>query len=257
MPGRPVVFLGPSLPLDRARSELPDAVFLPPIKRGSLLPLLDAPPASIGIIDGEFFQSFAISTQEILLFLERGIPVFGSSSMGALRAVELAPYGMVGIGAVFEMFRDERLQADDEVAMVFCPTTLAPLSEPMVNFRVALAECGRSGLLSADEVCHLTAALKAAYFPDRTLPRFYAELQRLVGATRAQTIREWWRHDAPNVKAQDALLLLRRVHSIHSADARALRQPAANPPAPHSTAQHLARTSSTSPTCPAPSGQQR
>ena len=63
------------------------ALYLPPVKRSSLKPFLDNPPSAIGIIDGEFYQSLALSTQEILPFLDRGVPVFGSSSMGALRAV--------------------------------------------------------------------------------------------------------------------------------------------------------------------------
>src|SRR5437868_7905762 len=95
---RPIVFLGPSLPVEQARQILPAALYLPPVKRSSLKPFLADPPSAIGIIDGEFYQSLAVSTQEILPFLELGIPVFGSSSMGALRAVELEAYGMVGVG---------------------------------------------------------------------------------------------------------------------------------------------------------------
>ncbi|HXW07384.1 MAG TPA: TfuA-like protein [Vicinamibacterales bacterium] len=209
----PVIFLGPSLPLAEAQRELPDGVFLPPIRRGGLLPLLDDPPSAIGIVDGEFFQSFAISTQEILLYLERGVPVFGASSMGALRAVELEPHGMVGVGEVFEMFRDGRLEADDEVAMTFCPETLRPLSEPMVNFRVALAQGCREGLLSRRECRLLTMRLKAAYFPERTVPRLFRELRRLLTPERAARIQDWWCRSAPNVKAADARSLLRRIRS--------------------------------------------
>ena len=211
MASRPLVFLGPSLPLADAQRELPDAVFLPPIKRCSLLPFLDDPPPAIGIVDGEFFQSFAISTQEILLFLERGVPVFGASSMGALRAVELEPYGMTGVGEVFEMFRDGRLNADDEVAMTFCPETLRALSEPMVNLRGGLRESRRQGLLSAAECRRVIARLKAAYFPDRTLPRLFQEVQRIVSPDRVVRIRQWWRQSAPDVKAADARSLLRRM----------------------------------------------
>lgn len=211
MAHRPVIFLGPSLPLAEAQRELPGGIFLPPVKRGSLLPFLDDPPSSIGIVDGEFFQSFAVSTQEILLYLERGVPVFGSSSIGALRAVELEPYGMIGVGRVFEMFRNGRLDADDEVAMTFCPVTLRPLSEPMVNFRVAIAESCRQGVLSRAECRLITRSLKAAYFPERTLPRLFQELQRLLPPERSIEAREWWRRSAPDVKGADARLLLRRM----------------------------------------------
>jgi hypothetical protein len=213
MSNLPAVFLGPSLALDDARGLLPEATYLPPIKRGSLLPLLDDPPAAIGIVDGEFFQSFAISTQEILLCLERAIPVFGASSMGALRAVELEPFGMTGIGRIFTMFRDGRLDADDEVAMTFCPETLRPLSEPMVNFRLALAACHAQRLLSASECRTLRARLKTAYFPERTVPRFFEELARVVPPDRCAAVRAWW-PSAPNAKAEDARALLARMHAL-------------------------------------------
>ena len=206
--GRPIVFLGPSLPVSEARQELPDAVFLPPVKRGSLYGLLPDLPSAIGIVDGEFYQSFAISTQEILVFLERGVPVFGSSSMGALRAVELDPHGMIGVGTVYRMFRSGALDADDEVAMTFCPDTLRPLSEPMVNFRVALAAARRAGLLTAGQSRQLCRCLKAAYFPERTMSRFFAELARVIPQERLPALREWWREAAPNAKADDARRLL-------------------------------------------------
>ena len=156
-------------------------------------------------------KSFAISTQEILLYLERGVPVFGSSSMGALRAVELEAYGMTGVGEVFEMFRDGRLRADDEVAMTFCPDTLRPLSEPMVNLRHALAACRRQGLLSASECRRVTARLKAAYFPDRTVPHLFQELREIVTTDRWDQVRDWWRASAPDLKASDARALLRMM----------------------------------------------
>jgi TfuA protein len=213
MPARPVVFLGPSLTHAEAEQELPDGIFLPPIKRGSLLPFLDDVPPAIGIIDGEFFQSFAVSTQEILLFLERGVPVFGSSSIGALRAVELEAHGMIGIGRIFEMFRDGRLDADDEVAMTFCPETLRALSEPMVNFRIALDESCRQGVLSRRESAQLSARLKAVYFPDRTLPRFFQEVHDTLPPERVIEVREWWRRSSPNAKADDARSLLHLIRS--------------------------------------------
>jgi TfuA protein len=210
----PIVFLGPSLPVEDARRVLPGALYLPPVKRSSLKPFLDDPPSAIGIVDGEFYQSLAVSTQEILPFLERGIPVFGSSSMGALRAVELELYGMIGVGRVFEEFRSKRLNADDEVAMTFCPETLRPISEPMVNLRVAVAAAGREGLLSAIERSVLLRRMKALYFPERNLRRLFMEASRIVPEERMQSLRTWWLESAPNAKGEDAAELLGRIAQL-------------------------------------------
>ncbi len=53
------------------------------------------------LIDGYFHQVPSVQHKEILYALHQGLAVFGCSSMGALRAAELADFGMVGIGRVF------------------------------------------------------------------------------------------------------------------------------------------------------------
>ena len=57
--------------------------------------------------------------------------------MGALRAAELYPFGMIGIGAIFRAYREQRLHGDDEVALIHAPGALdwAPLSVPMIEVR--------------------------------------------------------------------------------------------------------------------------
>ena len=104
------IYLGPSLDTATAQSTL-EAVYLPPIKRGDLA-RLGPEIEKVGIIDGEFFQSLAVSTMEILPLLDRGVQVFGASSMGALRAVECEAYGMVGVGEIFAWFRDGLVDAN-------------------------------------------------------------------------------------------------------------------------------------------------
>ena len=44
--------------------------------------------------------------------------------MGALRAAELAPFGMIGIGTIFEAYRDGIYTDDDEVALLHRPAAL-------------------------------------------------------------------------------------------------------------------------------------
>jgi len=210
MTGRVVVFIGPSLSRDAAAHHAPDAVFLPPISRGGLERLLDAPPAAVGIVDGEFYQRLAISPKEILRLLDARIPVFGSSSMGALRAVELEPCGMIGVGVIFEQFRSGALDADDEVAMTFCPETLRPTSEPLVNMRMALGAACASSILSEAEAATLLDVMRDLYFPERTTGRLMKEAFQHLGPGRAAALRAWWPH-APDAKASDAIALLQKI----------------------------------------------
>lgn len=205
-----VIFLGPSLARDVAARHLPDACFLPPIARGGLDRFLKAPPRAIGIVDGEFYQRLAISPKEILPLLDAGVPVFGSSSMGALRAVELEAHGMLGVGEIFEQFRSGALDGDDEVAMTFCPETLRPLSEPLVNMRVALRAACEQGVITKDGAAGLVQAMRDVYFPERTVGRLLNEAARCLGADCAEALRAWW-PGAPNAKAADAVALLDRI----------------------------------------------
>src|SRR6185437_13385815 len=103
--------LGPTLPLADARAEL-DAVYLPPVAQGDVYRVTRLQPDAIGIVDGYFDRVPAVWHKEILWAMSCGIPVFGSASMGALRAAELAAFGMEGVGAIFEAYRDGVIEAD-------------------------------------------------------------------------------------------------------------------------------------------------
>jgi len=196
------VFLGPTLSAATARSLL-DARYLPPIRRGDLANL-GPEIRCVGIVDGEFYQSLAVSPKEILPLLERGVSVFGSSSMGALRAAELWPYGMVGVGRIFEAYRDGVVDADDEVAVIYDPKTFRPLSDPLINIRFALEEAVQRGRLSERRAGEALAQLRAIYFPGRSF-RLVSELCPELGGFPEQ--------NRPDQKGEDARLLLHAMRA--------------------------------------------
>lgn len=205
-----VIFLGPSLARTRARALL-DVDYRPPIKRGDLSGMLGDPPRFIGIIDGEFFQSLSVSTKEILPFLEAGVTVLGASSMGALRAVELERYGMIGIGRIFQLFQTGAIDADDEVAVSYCPETYVTSSVPLVNYRIALADAGEAGLISAAGSKRLIGIMKRLYFPDRTERKFWREAEATLSGKELCALREYFERERPDAKAADAVELLETV----------------------------------------------
>jgi TfuA protein len=195
-----VIFIGPSLRLELAK-QVVEAEYRPPIKRGDLAQL--GPEVNrIGIIDGEFYQSLAVSPKEILPFLDRGIEVYGSSSVGALRAVELRTYGMVGIGRVFQMYKDRIIDGDDEVALTYDPDTFRPTSEPLVNIRQALELAQKDGLVNAELAEGLIKHLKKLYFPLRSYT---------VVAQLCPHLKEFLFDRRPNIKQEDAISLLKTL----------------------------------------------
>ena len=225
---KPVIYLGPSLSLDHAQKVL-DADYRPPIKRGDITALLSDPPGIIGIIDGLFFQSLSISTKEILLALRKGITVLGASSMGALRAVELFPYGMRGIGKVFHMYKSGRIDADDEVGLVH-DDDWHPLSEPMINIRFALQEALNDKIISMEEKRYLVYIAKSLYFPERTYMRLFsiARQSQKVSEEKMGQLQAYILERSPNVKRDDALLLLKEVEKIQASISKDELKAAAN-----------------------------
>lgn len=208
------VFLGPSLPVARARAVLPDACYVGPIRRGDLIAVVKERPAIVGIIDGQFLQALAVSPREIFLALEAGITVLGAASMGALRAVEMSRYGMIGVGTIFRWFRDARLVAEDELAVAYDPATGAALSDALVNMRDAYSRAVAEQVISRDTRRVLIRLARGLYFPERTYPATLQLAEREVPRAELNRLRLWLHQRAPDLKADDALRLLRLARRL-------------------------------------------
>ena len=155
-----VVFLGPSLPLDEARTCL-RATYLPPAARGDVYRAVrDRAPRILVLIDGHVRERPAVWHRELLWALAQGVHVIGAASMGALRAAELGAFGMRGTGRIFAAYRDGRyapyadaFEDDAEVAVVHGPSELGsrPLTVALVDVRDALARAWRRGRFPGEE----------------------------------------------------------------------------------------------------------
>jgi hypothetical protein len=205
------VFLGPSLKWGEARTVLPNAQYLPPAKAGDVYTAVRAGATVIAIIDGYFEQVPAVWHKEILYALSVGVWVFGASSMGALRAAELHQFGMVGVGQIFEAYRDGVHEDDDEVVVVHVGQErgFAAVSDAMVNIRDGLAEALRRGIIGQLTHDTIAAAMKRRYYPERNwllIPEI-AEQEHLPSSEIDDLI-SFVKAERPNRKRLDALDLL-------------------------------------------------
>lgn len=215
------VFLGPSLPLERARRELPAATFLPPAQRGDVYRLVaNRQPTAIGLVDGLFDTVPAVVHKEILFALSQGVHVLGAASMGALRAAELWPYGMEGIGRIFERLRSEEWEADDEVAVAHgtAETGFRPCSVALATLRLGLEDAREAGYVSHETVAALSAAAQRQFYPDRSWEALYA-LGKEAGVADEElaALRSFVAHREPDAKRDDALALLARLQELTAA----------------------------------------
>ena len=207
------VFTGPTLSPEEARAEI-DAIYLPPVSEGDVYRVSLKSPRAIGIIDGYFECVPAVWHKEILWAMTQGIHVYGSASMGALRAVELAAFGMEGVGAIFEAYRDGTLEDDDEVAVAHGPaeTRYRPLSVAMVNIRFTLSSAVKARVISSATRVKLERIGKDLFYPDRTYPRILEVAAKAeVPEAELRAFREWLPRGEVNQKRTDALAMLRSM----------------------------------------------
>jgi hypothetical protein len=209
------VFAGPTIGAAEVQGEI-DAVVSGPASFGDVCRAAQTRPIAIAIIDGYFERVPAVWHKEILWAMSEGVHVFGSSSMGALRAAELSDFGMEGVGAIYESYRNGELEDDDEVAIVHGPAEdgFAPLSEAMVNIRATLAAATAAGIVAATTAETLTLIAKAQFYGERSYPALILEAESQgVDAREVQALRAWLPRGRVDQKREDAKLLLRRIRA--------------------------------------------
>jgi hypothetical protein len=205
------VFTGPTISPAEAGGEL-EAIYLQPAAEGDVYRASLKSPRAIGIIDGYFQSIPTVRHKEILWAMSHGIHMFGSASIGALRAAELAAFGMEGVGTIFEFYRDGMLEDDDEVAVVHGPREVGfrAGSEAMVNIRQTLRKAEFVGVISIKLRITLEKIGKELFYPDRN----YSVLLRCAserGMPEAELarLRQWLPEGEVNQKREDALTMLR------------------------------------------------
>lgn len=172
-----------------------------------LTALAECAPSTLVLLDGYYYTVPSVTHKELLYALDAGVRVIGAASLGALRAVELAPFGMEGTGRVFEAYRSGVLDGDDEVALLhaaaehgYRPTTVA-----LVEVRFALERLVAEGAVAADTAGRLIDSLKALPFTARDLARIEELARSLADGLAVALRRELARY---SVKQDDARLAL-------------------------------------------------
>jgi hypothetical protein len=212
------VFVGPTIRPDEVRAA-GDFVCLPPVAQGDVYRLLSARPRAIGIIDGYFEGVPSAWHKEILFAMAAGVHVFGSASMGALRAAELHAFGMRGVGAIFEDYHRGILEDDDEVAVLHGPAEagFVALSEPMVNVRATLRRAEREGVITAGARAMLAATAKSVFYQERSWDTVLAAADGAF-ASDLRALRDWLPHARVDQKRLDALAMLAAMQAFLADD---------------------------------------
>ncbi|RFB90848.1 antibiotic resistance protein [Rhizobium leguminosarum bv. trifolii] len=228
-----IIFAGPSLP--DAASLAGEAIHvLPPAMQGDVLAQVEQGANVVGLIDGGFEYAAPVWHKEILHALSLGVAVFGAASMGALRAAECHPFGMIGLGRIFEDYRTGRLVDDAAVALMHAPSALGskPLTIPLVNVSATLDAMEDRGLLAGGLRQELEDAANAIFFKRRTWRAIVEQCAGIAEPDRLQLLAALLSNSVDQ-KRLDALELLKAVQ-----DARDIRSNVDLPWKLHATAFH-------------------
>ena len=205
--------------LEKAKAIL-DADYKPPAKKGDLLALLGLSDTKrvIGLIDGLFLQDYPPTPIEVYSILVRkNLTVVGGASLGALRAVELEKFGMIGVGKVFELFKNGIIDADDEVAVTFDQTNHKVQSEAMIDIRFNLFIAQRKRIIDADTKRALAKVAKDTYFPFRNYESIIDEsIKRFqIFEEQLEAFRNYIRKNKDSLKERDAIRTISYIKCIY------------------------------------------
>ncbi len=152
-----ILFAGPTLygtVTPGCRVAGTEIVCLPPAQQGDITRAVLQGATVIGLVDGRYEDVAAPWHKEILYALDQGVRMFGAASMGALRAAECAPFGMVAVGVVAERYISGETsptmptwRRSTALPELGCP----PLSEALVNIDATVEAALRAGALSPAE----------------------------------------------------------------------------------------------------------
>lgn len=176
-----------------------------PAKCGDITRAVDEGYSVIGLVDGRFEDVAAVWHKEILYALSQGVSVLGAASMGALRAAECHPFGMIGIGEVFARYAFGGLEDDAAVAQVHAPAEFGytAFTEAMVTIDATLDAALGGSAITPGEHALIRDKVNAVFFKDRSWARIFDVLAPdIVDA--AERLKPFIR----NVKRQDAEALL-------------------------------------------------
>jgi hypothetical protein len=211
---KPIVFIGPSLDTEKAR-KIFNADYRPPAKKGDFLSLLscinDDDRVIVGLVDGLFLQDYPPTPIEVFqLLVKKNMLVLGGASLGALRAVELEKYGMVGIGKIFELYKKNKIAADDEVAVTFAAENQQLQSEAMIDIRYNLFIASSKGVIDKNTKRAAAKVAKSIYFPHRNYEHIIEETKRQypLFSDYLESFRSYISKNRQSLKEKDAIKLV-------------------------------------------------
>jgi hypothetical protein len=210
------IFTGPTINHADAVKIFPAGIYHDPISQGDIPKLIkNYNVKAVAIIDGFFEGVPSVWHKEILHALSENIFVFGSSSMGALRAAELHDFGMVGTGEIFNLYYNKIIEDDDEVAVLHGPKEIGyhPFSEAMVNIRATLKKAIDFQIINYEDACKIIYNAKELFYKKRNYHEIIKKVD--ISSEKKEKFIHWVEIEKVDQKRKDAEQLLYHLSSFN------------------------------------------
>ncbi len=209
------IFLGPTLSINEAKKYISNVDFKSPAKRGDIENEILIGTDIIGLVDGMFHEYSAVGHKEILNGLRKGIKIIGASSMGALRAYEMSKYGMIGIGKVYQLYKNHVIDSDDEVAVLCDPYSYSQITESLVDIKETLEKAFRHNIITKENKKELIKIAKLTHYKNRTYEYIFSKFkERTNNINSYLKIEDWISHNKISIKKMDCINLLEYIKKI-------------------------------------------
>ncbi len=206
-----VLFTGPTLAsqLQRIKERYSTIDIRGPAAWGDVAQAVHDGATRIGIVDGYFEQTRSVWHKEIIFALSRGVRVAGAASLGALRAAECEPFGMIPIGTIANDYISGALVDDSDVALVHAPAEVnyLALSKPRVNVIATLNAMLKENLISTTEWKNAKAVADRMFYAELSMRAVFSNMQ-IMNANRIERLIEIAKAKYVDVKQTDALELV-------------------------------------------------
>ena len=214
-----IVFAGPSLSVQAGQAILKDAVFLPPLRQADLITAMTCHhPDVIIIVDDYAGQAETVRHSEILQAINSGIKVYGTAANGAVRAFEMDHCGMVGVGSVYQMFKDGVIEDDEEVYSLSHKQKSGDflrLSEPLVNLRATLAQAVEKQVIEPEILSEIISVIKELPWPERSLEKIFSRIAALaISDSGVDKLRHFVTNNYCDIQKSDTLQTLKMVQAL-------------------------------------------
>ena len=131
--------------------------------------------------------------------------------MGALRAAELAAFGMEGVGRIFAAYRDGLLEDDDEVAVAHAPAErgFQAMSGALVDIRATLTAAEANRVVTRATRRALERIAKELFYAERNFEEILERAARLgLPPRQLEALKDWLPQGEVHQKREDALAML-------------------------------------------------